>query len=526
MAGVVAALKQLLTREEAAFDDEQQEFVREAAKFDDDRLVGYDLVDHYYDGDQGVKLDDRAKEFLASHGMEWSENFCETVIDILVEHLSLEAFEVAGNQDAARWLTETWWVRTGMAETQGTINHHKFLRGDAFLIFEVDEDDGMPQACWNDASKIKVVYDDGNEDMLYLVKRWPTSRKSPSNPDGDPITRLNIWFPDRIEQWFAVGDGGDGADWQPHLTAADVTPRTEVVVDEDTGEEVETEVFDDKGEQVFDERWPVWWTDTLEPDGEPLGIPAIHFRHKARGKAYGRSAIKGTIAQQDLLNKQVLDTFNVGDAQGWPQRWGIGIPEDANLRVRIGTILRASRPDAKFGQFEPADPGPMLEAIEKTLIRIAARNRIPLHLLMLGGSLPSGETLKTAYTPVVKATEDSQVSDGRRWAKAGAMALKLFHVFGEPDFAWDPEKDTVDVVWVDPQPRNDTDEITNALVKQDLGVSRATTLRELGYDPDAEAKLVDKEAKAAAKRAPAMAPLGPGDEPPADEPADEGPSAA
>ena len=94
--------------------------------------------------------------------------------------------------------------------------------------------------------------------------------------------------------------------------------------------------------------FPLWWTDTGDQFGEPLGIPVIHYRNDPRGKNHGRSELVDVIPIQDTANKGLVDGVKTMDSQGWPQRWGTGIDQVPNTKVAAepGAILTSSKPDA------------------------------------------------------------------------------------------------------------------------------------------------------------------------------------
>lgn len=436
---------------------DRQRFLEEAAEPDAWRIDAYDRYERYYDGEQETPLTDRAKAYLERSGLPYTENFCEAIVDIAAERTLFRAFEVLDNEPAATWLSEHVWPRAGGPELQSIVHTETYKLGDGFVLVDFDPVRDRPMLRWHHPRQIKPVYGDDGE-LLYVVKRWATDRRSPTNEHGRPIERMNLYYPGRVEKWFAVDQGGP---WIPHLDEGDL--------DGETG------------------RWPVWWTTDGTETGEPLGIPLVHFRNKAKGDAFGRSELRGVIPQQDALNKQCVDLFHVMDQQGWPQRWGSGVSDQARLSVAIGEYLTTPDPAARFGEFAAADPRPALDAIEGTLRRMAARSRTPLHMMMMGGSLPSGETLKTAESPLVHKVTDRQGPLGGSWGTVGSRCVTLQNAFGAQKVHVEPDT-PVTVAWVPPESRNDRDEAETLLLHEELGVSRATILRKLGYDPDEEAQ--------------------------------------
>jgi Phage portal protein, SPP1 Gp6-like len=451
---------------------ERQDFLREAADMGAGRLSKYSLFEDYYEGEHRIRLLERAKKYLEASGLPYTENFCETIVDVLAQRLEVVGFKVEHNADASDWLTKTVWPKNGMDERQGIVHTQTTVKGDGFIIVTFDPVTGLPKNTWNRPEIIKPVYaDDDPDEMLYACKVWTTAAVSPTNPNGDVVNRLNIYFPDRVEKWFAVGSKDAGKEvWAPHCDDEDVVDGAAV--------------------------WPIPWTTTGDVEGEPIGIPVVHFRNKPKGRTFGRSEIRGTIPQQEALTKQLVDLFYVMDSQGWQQRWATGVDDNASLNVAIGEFLKASNEQAKFGQFTAENPGPMGEQIEGTLRRMAARAQTPLHLLMTGGTLPSGESLKAAESPLVHKAGDRKTTHGGSWSKVQKLNIRVTHVFGTLPFTFDEEAE-IETVWADSESRNEQAETNTLGVQVELlGLSKTTALRKLGYDPEEEQKNRDEEKEA------------------------------
>ena len=467
--------------------EQRQEFLRAAADMGEKRLRRYRLYQEYYEGEHRTLLLERARRYLEASGLRYAENFCETIVDVLAERLQVVGFQVEDNDAASDWLTKTVWPKNEMDEKEGVVHTETTKKGDGFLIVGYDEARELPTFTWNRPEIIKPVYSDENPDeMEYAAKVWTTNQVSSTNPTGQTINRLNLYYPDRVEKWFSVGDRNGKEDWAPH---------------------VDPEDLDEHGTP----RWPIPWTMDGLPDGEPIGIPVIHFRNKPKGQTFGRSEIHATIPQQDALAKQLLDLFYVMDAQGWKQRWASGIPDNESIVTAIGEWIKSANNDAKFGEFAAEDPTPMGEQIEGTLRRMASRSKTPLHLMMTGGDLPSGETLKTAESPLVHKAKDRQVTHGNAWAKAQRVGVRVVEAFGKlptvvlddddgettsATVAIDPDSE-IRTIWGNPESRNEQSETNTLGVQVEiLGLSKTTALRKLGYDPEEEEDLREDEREA------------------------------
>lgn len=435
---------------------ETQEFLRGEADMIADRVDRYRLTDDYYDGDQRTRLSARAERYLQASGVKFAENFCETVVDTMADRLKVVGLQVEDDEAASDWLNKRLWPRARLDEVQGVVHTETTKLGDGFLIVDWDPAAMRPRVRWNRPHIVKPTYDDGNMDMLRASKTWATNAKSPTNPDGRLIQRLNVYYPNRVEKW-ATTTAGDDAHWEPHLDAGD-------------------------------EAWPTWWTTDGTETGEPLGIPVVHFRNKPKGRAFGRSELRGVIPMQDELNKAIIDLNEITDLMAGEQRWATGVTqEDGPLKTAVGEFIRATSPDAKFGQLQAPDPTRQLATIESLLTRMAAKSRTPLHDLSMKGQIPSGESLKTAEGGQVKKCLDRQVTHGGGWQQVGRLSLALQNAFGDETVDVDPDAD-ITAVWDSPETRNEQAEALTLATWFDLGLSRRTIMRQGGYDPDEEAK--------------------------------------
>lgn len=457
-----------------AIAGEQQEFLRDCSKFSTTRLSGYSLAQKYYAGDHNTQLLDRARLILEANGIKYAENYCDVVVDTMTHRMNVTGFTCDDNTAAEEWATDFWELpanRTG--EFQGIVHSNTTIKGDGFVAVEYSAKLERPRLTWNNPDLCSPHYADDSDEMELLVKCWETKRSAQTNPNGKAIRRMNLYYPDRIEKYFAVAQG-DNASWSPHVDYADV---------DETGRA----------------KWPIWWTDTLEQDGEPLGIPFIHFRNKANGSTFGVSEIRKAIPLQDAINKQLVDLFYVMDSQGWPLRWGTGIPDDQTITVAIGEIIKATDSGAKFGQFDPADPRQLTEAIDAALRRFALKTATPISELVASASA-SGESKKTDLESHIQKIKDRQESHGGSWSNAPAIGYKLDQVFGSAEVSTDEPQFVT--VWDDPQPRNESAETEMyATQVRDIGLSQATALKKLGYDAEAEAVARAAETKAATSAA-------------------------
>ena len=192
---------------------------------------------------------------------------------------------------------------------------------------------------------------------------------------------------------------------------------------------------------------------------------------------------------QDALNKVVVDSIVGAEWLALPQRWVTGLQlthdEQGNAinpyRPGVDKLWVAEDPNVSFGQFPGADLSQLLALQNDLRMEFVRISGVPAHYFMLAtGGWPSGESLKTAEARFVAKVRDRQVSIGGAWEQTLNLCLI---VSGRPAAA-------LEVVWEDPQPRNEEGQVERQLDVLTICTSpaprgaREQCLRELGYSED------------------------------------------
>ncbi len=445
-----------------------QEYLRSCATLDDERAKDYHTFDQYYDGDQRTYLTDRARKYLEVSQFPYNENFCETVVDALVERCSIVGVE-SEDELVSDWLWSVWWKKNNGAALSIDVHTESAKKGDAYVV--LDWDGELVRGHFNRPDIIRPFYVDG--ELTKVAKVWNSRAVSPTNPSGIEVSRLNLYYPDRVEKYYTLtSDSGErGASlWAPH-------------VDRD------------------DEPWPTPWTDAR---GEALGIPVFHFANKPRTDRMGRSELRGVIPQQDRLNKELLDLSYVLDQMGWPQRYATGIGDSSSLKSVPGEVWTADSTEAGFGQFDAADPSGLLRAISATMMRMALRSSTPAFRIMLEGGYPSGEALKTGEASLVAKAKTRHVQWGTTWGRLFYAVIEAQLAFaqgtGSMPVLSDEELDeySISPLWSDPESRNEKEHLETLGLMSGLGVSNDTLMSMMpGIDPAAERRKKEEEAREA-----------------------------
>ncbi len=458
-----------------------QEWLDQCARPDEPRCDDYLRYHRYYRGEQGVILLDRTRRYLQRSGITFAENFCEPVVDVFAERLVVTGFTLEdkggqqSSEDEQRQKDLAQWVdgvlqRNRLDAKQRTTHSTALVKGDAWVVVDYDNDKKLPRFTFNAPDKIKASYSPDEPDQLeWVAKRWNSRAISAAqNPNGQPIIRLNLYWPARLEKYYKIAsDGTEGGQW---------------------------EKWQDEG----DNAWPVRWVDSV---GQPLGIPLFHFRHKPLGETYGVSELRGVIPQQDELNKQIIDLCDILDYQAWPTRWVSGVTGDGDtLKAAPGELVKLANENAKAGQWPAADLNQVVATIDATIARIAHRSRTPHHLLV-GGKFPSGDALTADESGLIAKVEAAQVDFGQSWEDAFGLAIRLADMQGVLPVSLDLPNLVVQAQWKTAATRDELGEAQRLILLSQLGVSQRTLLTEAGYDADQEEENRGMEAETLAKAA-------------------------
>jgi len=372
--------------------------------------------------------------------LEFRDNFMDVVVDVQAERLALTGFD-AGDAEAVSEAVWRWWQGNRMDAMQALVHTEAMVQGDAYVL--ATWEDGEPRFYFQDPQMIVARYNANIRRLEFVSKKWVEAHEI----GQPPVTRLTIYYPERIEKYRA-----SGGVWLRHR---------------------------DEGER----EWPLRWTDHR---GRPLGIPIVHFRNRALSDDFGLSELADLIPLQDLLNKSLVDLMMILDVQAFRQRWTLGMEPPAQYDITPGAVwdFQSQAPEtARVGEFATAELAGPLKAIETIVQHIAGQSRTPQHLFHIAGNYPSGEALKTAEAGLVHKVREKQVSFGNVWEDLMYMALRLQTTFGTP-VARGPEPVTLSAIWADPETRNEREHLEALKLKGELGITRKQIFRELGYSQE------------------------------------------
>ncbi len=387
-------------------------------------------------------------------------NVCPRVVHALTDRLAVVGFtghagtDGAASADAvAAW---NFWQDGRFDRISNQIHSEAVALGDAYLLVWPDAiypDTGGRVRCYPyRADEMVVAYDAERPDVIMRAARlWAVGKRY----------RLTLYYPDRIEKYVTREDAPNGVPDRP--TA-----------------------------------WTPYAPDPLVEN--PYGqVPVFHFAFDAGLGQCGRAELRDVIPLQDALNKTLADLVIASEFGAFRQKYALGVSLDEDdekaIAVGIDRWVTVANADAKVGEFAGTDLGVYTSTIEFFFRCVAQVKGVPLHYLMMSGTFPSGESLKTAEGPLVARVGDTQVDFGDVWEDAITFALR---VAGIADGA------QLEALWHSAESRAELDHVNALAIKvRDIGVSEEQAWAELGYSAEEIGRLkqqrqADRQATTAA----------------------------
>lgn len=428
------------------------------------------LARHYFDGEHEVPLTERQKEYLGFNTAKprFAANFCRVIVNAVVERLIVDGFD-SDDEILSAW-AESLWQANRMDATARLVHQMAVRDGEAFLLVDWDDNEKRPRFIahprYVDAMQGGTGYgckahypdDDDTQPMLYASKRWT---ETITNERGQRETRqrLTAYYPERVERYVLATTGSE-AGWQQYR---------------------------DKGQT----EWPTPWVTTA---GDPLGIPAIHFRNP-----HLRSELWDAVPLQDAINKVLLDIMASADtsgfrllfASGWLPTTDGALPatDGSNLlKISPGQIVGTSKDGASLTPIEGADLAPMLETADSLIMKLAQITDTPTGRFQMTRAVAAEGTLKQQEAPLLGKVRAREVLFGDAWEDMLYLARRLTNTFGGESIG---EESLLETRWKPSESRDEAEWIATLAIKREkLMVPLEQIWSEVGYSGEQIAKMM------------------------------------
>lgn len=407
----------------------------------------YRLAADYYEGRVAeLFVSPTVRRALRNAVGGFDVNLARRPVDAVLDRLRITALTVPDDDGAMRQLVDRVWTPNRMERYAKQIHWAALVYGDAYLIVWPGEDEGSVELHYNSPIGTRVFYSPENPRVkAFAAKMWTEGERD------NPVTRVNLYYADRIEKWVSKpgGRAAEDGDFSQH--------------------------------EVDGEEWPL--------PNTTGAVPVFHFR---TSDPYGRPEHRGAFGPQNAITKLSATLMATVDYQGWPQRYALmsaGSDDlidwddddeeqnprdrDSSLQANPGGLWKL--PDtAKVGQFDPANVDAFLKPVGHYTRLMSAATATPLRFFDPQGQIPSGEALRADDAPLSMRILDRQEWLTEEWSESLVYAAGLAGI---------PVR-SVSVRWRPVQIVDDLTGWQTVAAKVAVGVPLEVALVEAGYPSD------------------------------------------
>lgn len=218
------------------------------------------------------------------------------------------------------------------------------------------------------------------------------------------------------------------------------------------------------------------WPYPFPPMGHAQNIPSPH-------EVYGISDLEPDVLHLcNGINRVVSNINRIVRLYAHPRTFGKMIGDALNMDANPGAVIRLEHPDADLKNLEmSSDLGSSISLYQRMVAALHETTRIPevaTGKLDSAGNL-SSLALRILYAPLIQKTESKRRTYGQTIEE---MFRRVLSIMGYGDEV------LVELLWADILPSDPEMLRRTALIDMQLGVSQATLLESLGYDPEIEAE--------------------------------------
>lgn len=433
-----------------------------------------DRYRRYVDGDHDFQLTREQRKALnlpADGG--FVDNYADVITRTMASRLIVTAIS-GGNAEVEAWVGEAL-AANRFDALQMAVHEQCLIDGDTFVMVGFDNDTGQVkithEMAFNGRYGIIPIYrGEYSNEMVAALKQWDETRLV--NGRIVTVQRYNVYYPDRIERYGKIL----GIDDQIRAWHGTADAPTDPI--------------------------SAW----LGRDGQPLGIPVIHFRNRGRGNM-GISELASAITLQDALNNILHDILITSRLTGFQMRAAIGFDPPATVSpgdwIVIGKEGLDTNQQVDVKTLPNGEIGSLIDAARFIVREIANTTSTAAPELFQSDDL-SGEAFKAREASLISKVEAAQITLGNAWEDVALLAQRVASAFGTIN---PPQANRYYTQWRPATKRDVGQEIDNLLKLKDV-ISREDLLIEAGKIMDWGAdRVADMAAKLTAEAANLSVPM-------------------
>jgi hypothetical protein len=241
-----------------------------------------------------------------------------------------------------------------------------------------------------------------------------------------------------------------------------------------------TELWSDQAVTVYRDG------EVIEQTPNVLGrLPVVHIQNLPQPFFYeGLSEVEPLIPLQDELNTRLSDRANRVTFQSFQMYLGKGVEGFLDRPVGPGQMWMTDNVNASIEQFGGDGPSPSEEThiteIRQAMDKTSAVTPVAAGMLTgRVGNLTSENALRIVLMGLLARTEKKRITYGQGIEKLCELILHAMDVTGL--LPTTPEDRRVKLHWPSPIPEDESQRLSDAKLKLEIGVPRERVLAELGY---------------------------------------------
>lgn len=326
----------------------------------------YKTLFDYYDGKHPLKYStEKLRRAFERVGAYFAQNWIAVVVDAVLDRLIIKGFDA--QDEMVNAAIDAAWRDNQLDIVSQDCHEAACITGEGFIIADVLTD-GSIRYYNNDPRLCHALYDDNQPNEIRVAgKLWVDT--------VEDLTRLNLYYPDRIEKYKARGANTAGG-----FELAEVSP-------------LPTPFY-----------------------------PIFHYSLKARDTSASLIS-PATLSLQDAINKLFSDMLIASEFNSAKLRFIISQADPGDISASPG--LMTWLPAAVEGQgtdikeFGGDDLGKYIDAAMKIAETMAVVTRTPRHYLIGTGANISGDALIAMETPLHNKVERIKERLDVTWTKLG-----------------------------------------------------------------------------------------------------------